>query len=153
MRGPLTPQQWQLYKSSVIGKATIERRWRVKQPVAGTSGKAYFFIDPTPGDNGSALVFEYNSNSPILSVTGTPQTGWIADTDTCKLDEYIIELGVKWRMLKRFGYDYSVELDEYERAADVYVANDGGAGILSISPDPELGLIGPWNVPESGYGS
>jgi hypothetical protein len=151
MRGPMTPQQWQLYKSSVIGKATLERRWRVKQPVGGIDGTSYFFIDPTPGDTGSALVFEYNSNSPIMSGV-IPRTDWVTDADTCKLSEYVLELGVKWRMLKRFGYDYSVELDEYERAVDVYAANDGGAGILSISPEPDLSLIGPWNVPESGYG-
>jgi len=152
MRGPLSPQQWQMYKSSVIGKATIERRWRVKQPVQGINGTTYFFIDPTPAA-GSQLVFEYNSNSPILSATGTPQKDWLADTDSCKLDEYVIELGVKYRMLRRFGYDYSVEFDEFERAADVYVANDGGMGILSISPEPDLSLIGPWNVPETGYGN
>jgi len=155
MRGPLTPQQWQLYKSSVIGKATIERRWRLKQPIGGTSGATYFFIDPTPTDVGSQLVFEYNSNAPILGGVSqtTPIADWAADTDICKLDEYVIELSVKYRMLRRFGYDYAVELDEYERAADVAVANDGGMGILSISPDPELSLIGPWNVPESGYGN
>jgi hypothetical protein len=142
-----------LYKSSVIGKATLERRWRVKQEVIpGKPGKTFFFIDPTPGDNNSTLVFEYNSNSPILSTVGVPQTDWMADTDTCKLDEYVVELGVKYRMLRRFGYDFSIELDEWERACDVYVANDGGAGILSISPEPNLTLIGPWNVPESGYG-
>jgi len=162
MRGPMTPQQWQLYKSSMMGKASIQRRWRVKQHITLMGpdnipnpqlGVTYFFIDPTPTDVGSQLVFEYNSNSPILSALGNPQKDWQADTDGCKLDEYIIELGVRWRMLKRFGYDYSTEFDEYERAADVYVANDGGAGILSISPDPDLGLIGPWNVPESGYGN
>lgn len=153
MRGPLSPQQWQMYKSSVIGRATIQRRWRVKQPVGGTLGATYFFIDPTPTDNNSALVFEYHSNAPILTAANVPKQDWTTDSDTSKLDEYILELGVKWRMLKRFGYDYSVELDEYERAVDVYVAQDGGMGILSISPEPDLTLIGPWNVPESGYGS
>lgn len=153
MRGPLNPQQWQMYKSSVIGRATIQRRWRIKQPVGGTQGTTYFFIDPTPTDDDSPLVFEYQSNAPILTTSGVPHTDWTTDADTCKLDEYIIELGVKWRMLKRFGYDYSVELDEYERAADVYTARDGGMSILTISPEPDLTLIGPWNVPESGFGS
>lgn len=141
MRGPLTPQQWQLYKSSIFSRATLERRWRVKQPVHGTSGQTYFFLDPTPGDSNAALVFEYSSNSPILSNIGTPQTDWLADTDTCKLPEYLIELGVRWRMLKRFGYDYSTELDEYERAADVAAATDGGMDILDIAQPPNT-----WDV-------
>lgn len=152
MRGPLSPQQWQVYKSSVIGRSAVQRRWRVKQPPNNVGTTSYFFIDPTPTDAGSALVFEYSSNSPIL--TGTiPHTDWTTDADTCKLDEYVVELGVKYRMLRRFGYDYSVELDEWERAVDVYAANDGGMPILSLAPDYDLGLISAWNVPESGYGS
>jgi hypothetical protein len=152
MRGPMNPQQWQMYKSSIIGKASIQRRWRVMQPPGGTQGIHYFFIDPPPTDVGSPMVFEYNSNSPILTGT-TAHKEWTTDADTCKLDEYIIELGVRYRMLKRFGYDYSVELDEFERAVDVYMANDGGMPILSLSPESDLSLLGPWNVPETGFGS
>jgi hypothetical protein len=150
MRGPMNPQQWQMYKSSIIGKASIQRRWRVMQPPGGTQGQAYFFIDPAPTDDNSPMVFEYNSNAPILTGT-TPHQEWTSDADTCKLDEYVIELGVRYRMLKRFGYDYSVELDEFERAVDVYMANDGGMAILSMSPESDFGLLGPYNVQEGNY--
>jgi hypothetical protein len=55
MRGPMTPQQWQLYKSSVIGRATIERRWRIKMPTGGMAGTpALFTIDPSVGSPGFA---------------------------------------------------------------------------------------------------
>ncbi len=56
MRGPMTPQQWQLYKSSIIGRATIERRWRIKIPPNGAAGTpALFTIDPPVTGSGCQL--------------------------------------------------------------------------------------------------
>ncbi|OYV46869.1 MAG: hypothetical protein B7X10_04675, partial [Burkholderiales bacterium 21-58-4] len=91
MRGPQSPQQWQLYKSSVIGRASIQRRYRfrsIRSP-AGVPMGQYLSIDPLPLDNGSQLVFEYVSNGWCESATGTPQSSWQADTDTGVLDESI----------------------------------------------------------------
>jgi hypothetical protein len=149
MRGPQSPQQWQLYKSSVIGRATIQRRFRFRQ----INGNLVFSIDPVPTDNGSSLVFEYVSNAWCKSSGGTPQTSWLADTDVGILDEYLLRLGAKWRLLRRLGMSYSEELDEYEREVSRAMATDGGAAILSIVPvDNNLTLIGPWNLPETNFG-
>jgi len=148
MRGPQSPQEWQLYKSSVIGRASIQRRWRLRQ----ISGTTRFSIDPVPTDNGSALVFEYVSNAWCQSQSGTPQNTWQADTDTGILDEYLIMLGTRWRALRRLGMSYSEELDEYERAVSKAMAQDGGAAILDLTPNNQLSLIGPFNLPETGYG-
>ena len=55
MRGPQSPQQWQLYKSSVIGRASIQRRFRFLS-VRNNSDDfptTYLSIDPDPTDNGS----------------------------------------------------------------------------------------------------
>ena len=72
MRGAMSPQQWQNYKSSIIGRATIERRWRVRLPsgdVAGASTR--FEIDPDIGtaDHTSIFVYEYVSNNWVRSST------------------------------------------------------------------------------------
>src|SRR6185312_9692989 len=80
MRGPQSPQQWQLYKSSVIGRASIQRRFRFRRQQGGTG--MVFSIDPVPTDNGSQPVFEYVSNAWCQSVSGALQTSWEADTDT-----------------------------------------------------------------------
>jgi hypothetical protein len=74
MRGPQSPQQWQLYKSSVIGRASIQRRFRFRE----VGGKQVFSIDPVPTDNGAALVFEYVSNAWCKSAAGAKQTTWIS---------------------------------------------------------------------------
>lgn len=153
MRGPLTPQQWQLYRSSVIGRASIQRRFRFRQ----IDGVKYLSIDPTPFDNDSQLVFEYVSNAwcqsnPTAPASPVLQTKWMADTDTGIIDEYLIRLGIRWRILRRGGFSYSEELDEYTREVDKAIAADGGATILNLIPNESLSLIGPWNLPETGYG-
>lgn len=72
MRGAMSPQQWQLYKSSIIGRATIELRWRIRLPSGAVAGApTVFSIDPplstTPG--GEQFVFEYVSANWCRSTT------------------------------------------------------------------------------------
>jgi hypothetical protein len=149
MRGPLSPQQWQLYKSSIIGQASIQRRFRFRK----VAGATRFSIDPVPTDNGSALVFEYVSNGWCQSANGVAQNSWQADSDTGILQEYLLMLGTRWRVLRRLGFSYSEELDEYEREVSKAVAADGGAAILSLVPRGGLHLLDPYNnIPESGFG-
>jgi hypothetical protein len=150
MRGPQSPQQWQLYKSSVIGRASIQRRFRFRR--SATAGML-LSIDPVPTDNGSPLVFEYVSNAWCQSSGGSPQTSWQQDTDTGILDEYLIQMGLKWRILRRKGMSYSEELDEYEGLVAKAMSTDGGAAILDLSPNDHLTLIGPWNLPETNFGN
>jgi hypothetical protein len=243
MRGAMSPQQWQLYKSSIIGRATIERRWRIRLPSGAVAGApTVFSIDPplstTPG--GEQFVFEYvsshwcqtistfslesmtvvaggtgyalgdtftiNGGTSTIGATGevtglastgtgvvsaqaitpgvytvipsspaattatigsgtgltvattaatmpgTTQGDWVADTDVAILDENLIELGVIWRLLARLGLAYAEEKDEYEREVDKAVARDGANAILDLAPYDHLTLIGPNNVPETGFG-
>lgn len=149
MRGPQSPQQWQLYKSSVIGRASIQRRFRFRE----VSGVQLFSIDPVPTDNGSALVFEYVSNGWCKSSGGTRQTIWEADTDVGVVDEYLIQLGVRWRMMRRLGFSYAEERDEYDREVQKAMAKDGGQVILDLTPNDHLTLIGPMNLPETNFGN
>ncbi len=148
MRGPMSPQQWQLYKSSVIGRASIQRRFRFRT----IGGVQVFSVDPVPTDNGSALVFEYVSNAWCQSSGGTPQTLWLEDSDTPILDDELLTLGVRWRVKRGLGLAYQEELDEYERELRKAMARDGGAPILNLTPSDHLTVIGPWNIPESGFG-
>lgn len=56
-------------------------------------------------------------------------------------------------MLRRLGMSYADELDEYERAVAKALAHDGGAAILDLAPPDRRTLLGPWNLPESSFGS
>ncbi len=154
LRGALSPQQWQLYKSSIIGTATIEQRWRIRIPSGSGAGTPTdFTIDPViAATDNSTFVFEYVSNNYVLSAANMPQNGWLADTDVSVLDEDLLELGVRWRLLRRLGLAYEEEREEYEREVDKAVARDGGTATLSLVPNPRLILVGPYNIPETGFG-
>src|SRR5262249_53289525 len=38
MRGALSPQQWQRFRSSIYGRATVWRRWRIRIPTGEAAG-------------------------------------------------------------------------------------------------------------------
>ena len=109
-------------------------------------------IDPVPTDNGAALVFEYVSNAWCESSLGVAQSEWLADTDLGILDEDLLTLGTRWRVWKRLGFSYQEELSEYETEVSKALAADGAAAILDLTPGNNLSLIGPWNLPETGFG-
>lgn len=154
MRGAMSPQEWQLYKSSPMGKASIERRWRVRNASGTAAGSGVkFSIDPIVSDNGSNLVFEYVSNAWCKSSGGVLQTQWAADTDVGIIDENLIELGVEWRVLERLGLSYEAKLAEYENEVDMAIAREKGTAILDMAPMRRTVLIGPYNIPETGFGS
>lgn len=146
MRGPQSPQQWQMYKSSIIGKAAIERRWRIRN----IGGVDVFSIDPVPTANGASLVMEYVSNGWCRSLTGVYQNQWLSDSDVGVLDEFLLQLGTRWRMLRRLGLSYAEELDEYERERSKAAAQDGGAAVLSIVPTSAWSFLTPYGNIQDG---
>lgn len=150
MRGALSPQQWQLYKSSILGtSATVQRRYRIRN----VSGTVYLSIDPVPSDNNSTLVFEYVSNGWCANAaTQARQNTWQLDTDIGVLDEFIIRKGVQYRLLERLGMAYDVAAAEYEDIADKAMAHDAGTEILEMVKIAGINLISPWNVQDGNFG-
>lgn len=148
MRGPLSPQQWQFYKSSIYGQVAVQRRFRIRN----INGLDKFSIDPPPTDNGTPLVFEYVSNGWCKNAgTGAYQTQWLLDTDLGVIDEYLIRLGVKWRALDRLGMDYSSALMEYAREVDKAVAQDGGASTLDMTPPRFPPYINSYSIQDGNF--
>lgn len=155
MRGPLSPQQWQFYKSSIFSRATIQRRFRFRR-VNTSPPSVLFLIDPVPTDNGTQLVLEYASNAWCRSSPNPPgspvlQTSWQADSDVGILDEYLIRLGIKWRALERLGMAYDAALSEYETEVDKAIAQDGGSPILDMAPRSVPFLLSPWGIQDGNW--
>ena len=144
VRGGLTPQEWQEWKSSFLGGSTYRNRYRLK-PLLGTDK---FYIDPTP-DAAEDYVFEYISNNWCQSSGGTGQAAWAADTDTPRIDAYLLERGVIWRMLRALGMDYQSERQDYENEVVKAYARDGGLYTLDQSLRRNKFV---WRVPETGAG-
>src|SRR5689334_17150818 len=72
MRGAMSPQEWQMYKSSVWGQAFLQRRWRIRVPSGAAAGEATVFsIDPaiSSTDTSSVFVFEYVTKNWCRSAT------------------------------------------------------------------------------------
>lgn len=153
LRGALSPQEWQIYKSSILGTATIEQRWRIRLPNNAVAGAATdFTIDPViAATDNSTFVYEYVSKNWCLSTDGTTHSDWTKDTDICLIDEDVLELGVIWRLMRRLGLSYDEEHEEYEREVDKLAARDGGTATLNLTPRRWLNLLGPFNVQDGSY--
>lgn len=144
VRGALSPADWQVRKSAIIAQSDVRRAYRIK----AVSGARQFVLDPTPSSVDS-LVFEYISNEWCEDSGGTGQTQWAADDDVARIDESLIELGVRWRFLQRLGLSYFDEKDEYQRAVDHAYAADWAPSTLDMSEKSDGFYI---NLPETGYG-
>ena len=154
MRGPISQAEWQAVKSSILASTvTSRKRYQLRSDGAAAFPTVKFYISPTPDVANETLVFEYNSTATCYNVTtGAPQATWLQDTDLPILDQYLIELGITWRMLSRLGLPYDEEILEYETQRDLAIARDGGAKVLSIAKKRGLTLIGANNVPDTGMG-
>lgn len=149
IRGPLSAQDWQAYKSSVLANTvTTWKQFRIRS----VSGTVKFSVFPTP-DAVETLVFEYASDGWAVSPLGIRQCCWEADGDTSVLDEYLLYLGTRWRFLSRLGMSYEDERIEYEREVSQAIARDGGAPVLSLNRNRNPRFISSANVPDTGYGA
>lgn len=86
--GPLTPQEWQTYKSGLV--TTLPRqRFRLKY-----WGATQFFIDPTPtsSENGQTIAFEYISQTVFRPKTWIASTSW-AGMQYCSYNGNIYDRG------------------------------------------------------------
>lgn len=122
MRGSLDPQTWTALKRGIVS-ATIRKRFRVR------AGKVYIIPTPTSADT---LVGEYTINTPVVTADGvTKKTAFTVDTDTTVLPEFLVELGLKWRLLRAKGMAYDEERLEYDRRVETAFAQDTPADSIN----------------------
>jgi len=113
--GPLSPQNWEFLKSGLINSQPW-MRYRI------WGGKIYFDPTPTTTNAGQTVTIEYQSKNFCQSAGGTPQSSWLADTDTYLLSEDTMVLGIKWRFLAAKRLDYSEEKKAWSDACDKEIA-------------------------------
>lgn len=142
MLGPESAQQWEWLISGYISTGP-----RIRYRIFGS----YFQIWPAIGTN-DVLGFEYVSNAWAANASGTPQTTFTADTDTCVFPDVLMVLGLKnkYFQVKGLGPIYQ---DDYDMQLSIAKANDAGSATLSFAPRPADVLIGWANIPDSQYGS
>lgn len=142
MLGPETAQQWQFLKSSYISTGP-----RMRYRILG----GYFQIWPAVTTN-EYLGFEYMSNAWVNSATGTPQTSYLADTDTAIFPDRLMVTALKKKYFEIKGFDATAFTRDYLQQLTWAKSNDSGSPTLSFAPVPGSVLIGFENIPDANYG-
>ena len=145
MLGPETAQQWEWLISGYISTGP-----RIRYRIFG----GYFQIWPQVTIN-EVLGFEYVSNGWASSSSGTAQSAFLADTDTCIYPDSLMVTGLKLKYAQAKEFDGLVAsyARDYQIQLDIAKANDAGSATLSMCPRVNTILIGWDQIPDSGYGS
>jgi hypothetical protein len=143
MLGPESPQQWQWLKSGYISTGP-RIRWRI----LGNTFQIW------PGVSTSEyLGFEYVSKFwAIDGVTGASKAAFTLDSDTAQFDTRLMVAGLKLKYFGIKGFETQILQDEYDAILASVKGEEQGAPILSFAPQPSSILLGPENIPDSGYG-
>ena len=88
-------------------------------------GKIQFYPAPV----GTAQ-FPYISNLYAKSASGAPKSAFTADSDTFRLDERLLTLGLIWRWKAQKGFEYAEDMQNYETALAQAQGRDKGASVL-----------------------
>lgn len=140
LRGSLSAQEWQIYKSGVQ-TTTPRNRFRIKG--------AQIYIDPTPAAI-HAMVIEYISNQWVTDGSSF-FTAFTTDAQTSLLSEDLLELELTWRFLERKGLAYDEAKAEADDEIDRVFARDIPKN--SINVGTSLSEVWPPlpTVPVTGY--
>lgn len=110
--GPISPTEYESRKDRASGI----RRWFTRR---GNS----LLIWPIMG-GGEEIAFQFQSTNFCQSAGGTHQSAWLADTDTGRLSEELITLGVIHRFLEADGQPSVAARADFERRMQQEIRND-----------------------------
>jgi len=142
MLGPTDAQQWQFLKSSYISTGP-----RIRYRILG----GYFQVWPAMNTD-EYLGLEYMSNLWATSSTGTPQSSFQNDSDTCIFPDRLMVTALKKKYFEIKGFDATAFTRDYLQQLSFAKANDSGSATLSFAPVPGSILIGFENIPDANYG-
>lgn len=139
--GPVDPQQWQAWKS----QSTFPLRDTFT--LRGTS----WLMQPTP-TAGQTIAYEYRSANWCQSSGGTAQSAWAADTDTGKLSERLMGLGIIWRFKQAHGLEWQTDHENYITEVDGELSRDKARKVIRMGDSVPSNRIPGLSIPE-GYWS
>lgn len=136
----VTAPEWQQLKSSVVSSVGIVRYYRER-------GNSVFI---TPDATGDTIVFEYISNYWITDTTGATSKGaFTVDSDLVKFPEFLMELGLKYRLKAGDGLPSVAEFEDYTIERDRLIASETPKRIIGPKYTPTNFA----NLPDTGYGA
>lgn len=114
----ISPRGWR--QESVYVASSLVQKYRIRQ------NKVEILPTPTAAEG---MIYEYISNEVILDTNGsTKYTDWQADTDTCLINEDLVELGARWRFLRMQGKEYAEAKAEFDERFELIMGRDAGRG-------------------------
>ena len=143
MLGPESQQQAQWLKSGYISTGPRLRWWME----AG-----YFNVWP-PMTTNEYLGLVYITKNWAKSASGSGQSAFVADTDTCVFPDRLMVLAVKKKYFQLKGFDSAAFERDYNMHLSIAKAANVGASNLSLAPANSQVLISIAQVPDSSYGS
>lgn len=135
----VTPAEWQALVSSSIGVIGVSRYGRARG--------ANLLV--TPDASGDTLVFEYVSNYLVEDSGGTAKLTFTADTDVSRLDEDLIEMGVKAYFKNEHGLDAVEDFDLYYSTMQEYISQEKPAKKITPNIFKSKYIV---NIPDQGVG-
>lgn len=146
MRGSLTAGDWSRQRNGLPNGLG-----RYKFRIYGNPSVLY--ITPTPGTV-ETVVFEYATTNRVAQAAGgTFSAVYIEDTDTSIVPEELVKKGLKWRLRRAKGLDYSEEFDDYQFSCAQRLAQQLALGSMPVAYRSLAEIDLPTGyVPEFGFG-
>lgn len=126
--GPVDATEYQARKNGAASSSyNGPMRWFTRRANA-------LLIWPSP-PSGTVISFAYQSGAFCQSAAGTPQAAWLADTDTARISQELITLGMIYRFLLADGQPYQQAQADYERRLSQEIASDAPSARVLASAD------------------
>ena len=146
LRGSLTPGDWNRQRNQLPSQIG-----RYKFRIYGLPLQIYF--TPVPGTVES-VIFEYQTVYQVQQIDNSYKNTWYSDDDVPLVAEDLVKKGVKWRLRRAKGLDYSEEFNVYEMARAARLAQALTLGSLPVAyrNQVEIPELPTGYVPEFGFG-
>lgn len=146
IRGSLTPAQWAKQRN------TLPELGMYRFRLFGLPLKLNITPTPTAVDS---VVLEYQTTYRVRRSNNAYAAVWTADSDTPLFDEDLVTKGIKWRLRRQLGLDYSEEFNDYEMSRSSRLAQQLDLGSQPVAyrrPGYDDDYPYPGYIPETGFG-
>lgn len=83
-------------------------------------------------DNAATAKYFYQSNAIVAPASGANKALFSIDTDTFRLNERTLRLGMKWQWKADKGQSYAEDMESFEQALAVDIARDKGPTTIKV---------------------
>lgn len=119
--GPLAARNWQAMKALPTTGPFYKYRFR--------GGRLLFM---PAGIAGHQCAFEYASTFCVVGADTVQKATFTADTDTCLLDEKLLQAGLRYKWKFEKGLDYAEDLRRFEELANNASGRDATKPVLDM---------------------